>query len=243
VLGAVEAGVISVGFLIVAILCFAIPDDNAAAAYQRYLNAVTFLFTAAAVSDALFAATYGSYHWSVGWLLIPLNASWGALGNLTGILHHTLSWNCFANQGDIEQENRKFYTKYKNGLRMRYNPSFAFTQAAVMSSPPVEKHESQHVLQHFIFGPMFTVSYVAWMVPTAIIGLIVGAIKGKDFMGVEAWAYYNNPWEIWAYAVDGGRSQNGDTSLIWGPVASWIVSIVWWVIVVGVFVTLMVLRH
>jgi hypothetical protein len=107
----------------------------------------------------------------------------------------------------------------------------------------VETHESQHVLQHFIFGPIFTVSYVGWMVPAAIVGLVVGLIKGKGFNGVEAWAYYNNPWEIWAYEVEGGRSQDGDTSLIWGPIASWIVSIVFWVLVVGSFVTLLVLRH
>jgi hypothetical protein len=112
-----------------------------------------------------------------------------------------------------------------------------------MSSPPVEKHESHHVLQHFIFGPVFTMSYLLWMVPTALIGLVWGLIKGKGIDGVEAWTYYNNPWEIWAYAVDGGRSQNGDTSLIWGPIASWVTAIVFFLIAVGTFIALLVARH
>jgi hypothetical protein len=243
VLGSIELVVLAGAVVTVGVLCFAIPERNAAADYQRYLDAVTWLFMGAAVIDALFVTTNGSYHWAVGWFLIPINASWGALGNLMGVIHHTLSWNCFQNQGSIQQDSRKFYTKYDNGLRLRYSPSFAFTQAAVMSSPPVEKHESHHVLQHFIFGPVFTVSYMLWMVPAAIVGLVWGLIKGKGINGVEAWAYYNNPWEIWAYAVEGWRGQDNDTSLIWGPVASWIVAITFFVVVVGVFVTLLVFRH
>ncbi len=112
-----------------------------------------------------------------------------------------------------------------------------------MTGDPVETHESHHVLQHFIFGPIFTVSYMLWFIPAAVIGLIVGLIAGKGIAGVEAWAYYNNPWEIWAYQIEGGRSQNGDTSLIWGPVTSWIVSISYYLIAVVVFIILMVIRH
>jgi hypothetical protein len=95
VLGSIELVVIAAAVATVAIFCFAIPENNAAEAYQRYLDAVTWLFTGAAVIDALFVTTNGSYHWAVGWFLIPLNASWGALGNLMGVIHHTLSWNCF----------------------------------------------------------------------------------------------------------------------------------------------------
>jgi hypothetical protein len=243
-LGSIELIVLAAALAIVGVFCFLVPEDNAAEGYQRYLNAVTWLFTGAAVIDVLFVATYGSYHWGVGWFLIPLNASWGALGNLTGIVQHVLSWSCFKDQGDINRDNRKFYTKYKDGLRLRYTPSkFAFTQGAVMTSPPVETHEAQHVLQHFIFGPIFTVSYLIWMVPAAIIGFFVGLIKGKGLAGVEAWAYYNNPWEIWAYAVEGGRSQGNDTSLIWGTIASWIVAVLYFLGATAGFVLLLVFRH
>lgn len=243
VLGSIELLVFAAALITVGVLCFTIPETRAAAAYERYLTAVTWLFTAVAVMDALFVATHSSYHWGVGWLLVPINASWGALGNLMGLVHHLVSWNLFKDQGGIEQDNQKFYTRYKDGIRLRFTPAFAFTQAAVMTSPPVEKHESQHVLQHFIFGPIFTVSYLLWMIPASIIGLVVGLIMGKGINGVEAWAYYNNPWEIWAYAIEGGRSQDGDADLIWGPVASWLVAVIYYLLAIGAFVLLLAWRH
>ncbi|MDH3459738.1 MAG: hypothetical protein OEM00_01945 [Burkholderiaceae bacterium] len=240
-LGAVELSVLAGGFVTAGVLCFMVPDNNAPAAYERYLDTVTWLFTVGALLDVLIAATYGSYHWGLGWLLVLVNASWGGLGNHLGIVHHTASWHLFNNQGQIRTDNRKFYTYYHDGLRLKNN--FAFTQGAVMTGHPVETHESQHVLQHFIFGPIFTVSYLLWFIPASIIGLVVGLIAGKGIAGVEAWAYYNNPWEVWAYAAQGSRSQNGDTSLIWNTVASWIVSVVYYVIAVAVFIVLLVLRH
>ena len=246
ILAAIEVGVLATVFATVAWIAFSVPADNAAEGYQSYLNAVTWLFTGAAIVDVLFAGTYGSYNWAVGWFLVPINASWGAPGNLFGIVHHTISWNCFSNNGDIVTDNRTFYTRYADGTRLKYSPSkFAFTQGAVMSSPPVEKHESHHVLQHFIFGPMFTVSYLLWMVPAAIIGLVVGLIKRHGFNGVEAWAYYNNPWEIWAYAIEGKREQKVGIgkAMIWGPITSWIVAILYWISVLSVFIWLMWARH
>ncbi len=233
-------------FIGVGILCIMSQNSNEAADYENYLNAVTCLFMLAAVVDVLFVASYGSYHVAVGWLLVLINASWGAFGNLIGIVHHVISWSFYKDHGKIEINARNFYTNYKSGLRLRHgsNP-FAFTQAAVMTGPPVEKHESHHVLQHFIFGPIFTVSYLLWFIPGALLGLVVGLIKDKGINGVEAWAYYNNPWEIWAYAVDGHRGQSAPTgtSLIWGTVASWIISVLYFLTVTGVFILLLYLRH
>lgn len=229
-------------FVTVGIFCYA-TLSNSSIDYQNYLNAVTWLFILAAVIDTVFIASHGSYHGVYGWLLVLINASWGALGNLLGIVHHLISWSCYRKHGDIKTNARSFYTNYNDGLRLR--SGFAFTQAAVMTGPPVEKHESHHVLQHFIFGPIFTVSYLLWFIPGAIIGLVIGLVKGKGFNGVEAWAYFNNPWEIWAYAVQGGRSQSGSvgTSLIWGKTASWIIAVLYFLISTSVFVLLLYLRH
>lgn len=228
-------------FAAVAYVCFTVPEESAAAAYQGYLRAVTWLFTLCAVLDAMMVAVYGCYHGAAGWLLVFVNSTWGALGNLLGLAHHAASWSFNAKHGDIRPNKRSFYTCYNDGIRFRAHS--AFTLGGVMTGPPVEKHESHHVIQHLVFGPIFVISYLLWMVLLALPGLIVGLAKKRGITGIEAWSYYNNPWEIWAYAVEGGRSVGGDTTLIWGRGVSWTVSILYYAACVALFALLIWWRH
>ena len=204
--------------------CFSVPSEAARDEYARYLSSMTWLFAATGFFGAFMAAAYGAYHGAVGWLLAFINGSWGAIGTLMAAMHHVSSWFMFDKHGQPHDGDRKFYFCYEDGMRFRAGS--AFTLGDVMTGPPVEKHESHHALQHFIFGPIMTISYLLWMVPGLIVGLIFGPAKGRDVAkGIEACAYYNNPWEVWSYAVEGGRSQNGDTTLIWGNGLSWSLTI------------------
>ena len=214
-------------------------------------TALRWVIAIAGTLDAILVTMFGSFLPVLGLVLVALNASWGFLGNLLGLMHHGASWFCFKDHGGIRVDNRRFYTAYDNGFRLK--PTFAFTAAAVMTPQPVEKHESVHVLQHFIAGPIFKLTYGGWfalfVLPGLVFGLIAEAassnanknVGGAGVEAAEAWAYYNNPYEVMAYAIEGGRAVNGSTRFVWGTALSWILSIVWWLIGIGGFLLLVLL--
>lgn len=229
-----------------AYIAFVAYDDLNAETLKAYLEAMTWLFAVAGALGATMMAIYANYLPVVSWILIPLDVAWGALGNLLGLMHHAGSWCFFKDHGDPRLDNRKFYAAYNDGFRLK--GGFAFTVGAVMTYDPVEKHESQHALQHLLFGSVFTLMYAAWFIimfiPGIVIGLIVEAADNKPVKNywqavqeaVEANIYYNNPFEVWAYQVEGGRNVNGSTRFIWNAAASWIVSVLYYLIAVGGFV-------
>jgi RHS repeat-associated protein len=151
------------------------------------------------------------YDWTspVGWLSFLSDSTWGLIGTTLGDLLITV--NIFYGSG----------AKYRDDLSHRQNRhvydggfgfgNFAFTQGNVTSNlngrtGDLVDHETLHITQNRIFGPIFTVTYVAWLV----VGGIVGAIAGLFLLGKQSWwqsiedvAYNDNPWESWAYDVGG----------------------------------------
>lgn len=147
------------------------------------------------------------YNWAgLGWLGFPLDVTWALAGNSIGALLHLLNigW------GQHGEETRENVHRYASGFGLRR--SYAFTQGCVMSNlsePPGQdlfRHERTHVWQNRAFGPMYTLTYIGWAVlwaiPAAIAGVLVKGLSGV-FAGPNNWCYFNNPWETWAYAVQG----------------------------------------
>lgn len=68
----------------------------------------------------------------------------------------------------------------------------------------VTEHEDVHVWQARWFGPSYPVLYLGWMVGGAFVGL-VAALTRRRPVGptIEALAYYDNPFEWWAYSREG----------------------------------------
>lgn len=161
-------------------------------------------------------AIYRSAHWAVGWLLAFVNGSWGALGSLTGMLIHVGTWTFFSADPAtpspgarrvLANSDRKFFHCWQNGIRIL--PNYFFSQGPVMTAwtPHGMWHEAVHVVQHYVFGPIMLISYIAWAVLLGLIGAIVGLIKGNGIVhGAFAWAYVNNPWEVWEYNSAWGSS-------------------------------------
>ncbi len=170
---------------------------------------------------------YRVYNWEgLGWLAFPLDVTWALAGNTVGCLLHlvNIGW------GDHAAETRENAHRYARGFGLRYNPRYAFTQGSVMSNldrgpgDDLYRHEKTHVWQNRAFGPMYTLTYVAWMLVWAIPAVIVGvAKKGLPglFAGPNNWCYFNCPWETWAYAVQGVPRTNiegvdeEDKKMIW----------------------------
>jgi hypothetical protein len=197
---------------------------------QPTLTAPNVLLAIACVFGACIGAIggiYRIYNWKgLGWLAFPLDVTWALAGNSVGCLLHlvNIGW---GKHGDETRENAH---RYASGFGLRYNPRFAFTQGAVMSNldkapgDDLYHHEKTHVWQNRGFGPMYTLTYVAWMlvwiVPAIIVGVAKKGVSGF-FAGPNNWCYFNCPWETWAYAVQGVARTNisgvdeTDKKMIW----------------------------
>ena len=209
---------------------FLIPGIVDSLAGQALLTTPENLLIFAAVIGGftgMMAGIYQIYNWlGLGLLAFPLDVTWALAGNTVGGLLHlvNIGW------GDHGDETRKNAHRYASGFGLRYNPRYAFTQGCVMSNlqdgpdQDLYRHEKTHVWQNRAFGPLYTLTYVGWMVvwviPAVIAGIIIKGVSGL-FAGPNNWCYFNNPWETWAYAVQGvprtdidGVDDN-DRKMIW----------------------------
>ncbi len=164
---------------------------------------------AVGVYDGLWA----SHKWlGLGLIGFPLDVTWGLAGSTDGVLLHLINTYWGKHRDDAPgapvAEARQGAHLYRSGFRLKTD--FAFTQGAVMSdmtthgpTDPLFAHESIHVWQNRVLGPFFTFSYFGWMVLTFIPALIAGLIDSQKRVGaaLEAWTYYDNPWEVMAYGI------------------------------------------
>jgi hypothetical protein len=173
----------------------------------------------------MMAGIYETYDWEgLGLLSFPVDVTWALAGNtIAGLMHLiNLGW------GDHEDDTRTNAHRYKSGFSMF---GFTFTQGDVMSSCPdnLRKHEMTHVWQGRVFGPLYTLTYIAWLlvwlIPSFVAGLIVTKGPSGLAKGPMRWCYFNNPWEAWAYGVQGNAAHDNarnecdddESHLTWRP--------------------------
>jgi hypothetical protein len=167
------------------------------------------------------------YDWKgLGWISFPLDVTWGLGGNTNGCLLHLINivW------GKPQDEPGTECFRYASGFGIKRD--YAFTQGSVMSNQPeptgtpLFKHERVHVWQSRVLGPIYLLSYIAWMAVWVLPSFIIGAARQKPGSGPQEWCYFNNPFEAWAYAVQ-GQARNvfpgTEPGMIWGGaiVAGW----------------------
>lgn len=210
VVGVLVYGAIALLFVVCGILMW---DAERGPGYVGWFSAA--LAINGAAMGVVFAV-YRSAHWAVGWLLAFVNGSWGALGTMTGMLMHIGTWTFFSADASapapgpakvLANSDRRFFHCWQNGMRIL--PDYFFSQGPVMTAwtPHGMWHEAVHVMQHYVFGPIMLISYVAWAAVMGLIGAIVGLAKGNGIVhGAFAWAYVNNPWEVWEYNSSWGSS-------------------------------------
>jgi hypothetical protein len=68
----------------------------------------------------------------------------------------------------------------------------------------VRDHEGLHVWQNRWFGPLYPIVYGGWMAAGAVAGTVVWLRHRSEswYRLVETAAYYDNPFEYWAYRND-----------------------------------------
>lgn len=235
-------------------------DAERTAGYVGWLSAV--LAVNGAAMGVCFAI-YRSAHWGVGWLLAFVNGSWGALGTLTGMLMHIGTWTFFSASTStpspgpaaiLSNSDRRFFHCWQNGIRIL--PNYFFSQGPVMTAWTQHGmwHEAVHVVQHYVFGPIMLISYVAWAALMGLIGAMVGLATGNGIAhGAFAWAYVNNPWEVWEYNSAWGsssktprtvssnvvKSGKTNTDLVFPNSLAWPLTGLWIMLWIGGFIILL----
>jgi hypothetical protein len=172
-----------------------------------------------------------------------LDVTWGLAGSTNGCLLHLFNF-AFGTHADDEGTEAH---RYEHGFHIPGHDTYAFTQGAVMSNlqePPdaaLFRHEFTHVLQNRFAGPLYTLSYLGWMVIMFLPGLIAGA-KGEGVgKGIEQWCYYNNPWEAWGYKVQhdhGGGDRTSFGTMVWSDGLVLGIAVPYFVLFLGFFVAL-----
>ncbi|WP_447759882.1 toxin TcdB middle/N-terminal domain-containing protein [Sphingopyxis panaciterrae] len=167
--------------------------------------------------NGLYTGARGIYDWGggTGFIAFLADSTWGLLGTSLGNLSNI--YNSIAAPGSYlgkysERQNRQVYDR---GFSI--DGKAAFTAGNVISNmrgrsgTDLLDHETLHITQSRIFGPIYQITYVAWLVVGAIVGLIASPFVDQSVgQSIRDMAYSNNPWERWGYHVGGGDGRAGE---------------------------------
>jgi hypothetical protein len=188
---------------------------------------------AAAVSAGInggYGGYRGVYAWRSpkGWFAYVSDSTWGLLGTTLGNILNVA--NSFISNADYRPDfsQRQNRHVFERGACMKRG--FAFTHGCVISNAAtgretlveerrsfIDRHEDLHIWQNRIFGPLYQTVYVVWFLLGAIVGLTTWIIKReppKLRRLVETAAYYDNPFEYWAYKRDEHWEDNSADPLL-----------------------------
>lgn len=175
----------------------------------------------------------GIYDWRAasGWIGFILDSTWGLITTAGSVLFHLVQTVMPSGSYRADLSQRRGRHVYEGGYRIK--PGFATAIGNVITNADgttgldgpggprrrllIDRHEMLHVWQHRWFGPFFPLLYTVWTLVGAIVGLIMGAVTirptGRTILTL---AYYDNPFEYWAYRRDRYWPPAGaDPALAW----------------------------
>jgi RHS repeat-associated protein len=179
--------------------------------------------------NGLISGMTGIYNWGSidGWLAFLSDSTWGLLGTSLGNIVHVINlfWPNSNYRYDLSHRQNRHV--YEGGFALKSD--MAFTQGNVISNAGlgsgsvntsfIANHEELHIWQSRIFGPLFQLTYVVWAVGGFIVASFYWFFNTDEDWGslVETAAYYDNPFEYWAYNNDSNWPPSGaNPSLRWG---------------------------
>jgi hypothetical protein len=166
--------------------------------------------------NGLVSGIHGIYDWTSidGWFAFLSDSTWNLFGTSLGNVVHIV--NLFYEDANYREDlsRRQNRHVYEGGFALKED--FAFTQGNVISNAGlgqgaaginpsfIADHEELHIWQQRFFGPLFQTTYIAWAVGGFIAGSVVWFFNtDEDWWSlVETAAYYDNPFEYWAYEND-----------------------------------------
>ena len=172
--------------------------------------------------NGLVSGAVGVYSWKrlPGWASFLADSTWGLVGVLAGLLLHAANLFHRNPAYAVEMSRRSDRHVYEGGFSTR--PGFALAVGNVVSAGGgvvglrgdssrvvrrrrlVDVHEGTHLFQNRLLGPIYPVAYFGWMLVAGAVGLVVGLLadRRRVWAVMETFAYYNNPFEYWAYRKD-----------------------------------------
>jgi hypothetical protein len=172
------------------------------------------------------------YDWwtGKGWLAFAADSTWGLAGTTLGSLLHlvNLARPRAGYRADLSRRRNRHW--FDRGASLRRN--FAFTLGNVVSNAStgrepaaedhrriIDLHEDLHIWQSRVFGPLYPAVYAAWFALGLVAGTATWVVRRGSpslFRLVETAAYYDNPFEFWAYRRTGHWEDNrADPTLKW----------------------------
>jgi hypothetical protein len=172
------------------------------------------------------------YDWRTakGWLAFAADSTWGLVGTTLGSVLHlvNLAQPDSGYRADLSRRRNRHW--FDGGARLRRD--FVLTLGNVVSNASpgksprtesqrrvIDRHEGLHIWQSRLFGPLYPTVYAAWFAMGLVVGTATWATRrGRPdlFRLVETAAYYDNPFEYWAYKRDGHWEDNrADPVLKW----------------------------
>ena len=165
------------------------------------------------VSDVkqILGVEFGIYNFSTpqGWAAFLLDYTWGFPGTALGYGVQLVNFSMPNNGYDPVLSAQVGSIVFRGGIGL---PGYTTTLGNVTTqlgygagTYDIEaNHEEVHVWQNRIFGPLFLGSYGAWLAGGAVAGTGYWLFHStQDWLNViTTTAYYDNPWEVWAYTND-----------------------------------------
>lgn len=170
----------------------------------------------AAVSglNGVIGGAAGVYAWvtPIGGLSFLADSTWGVVGTATSDLLQILSPFFPGRVYHADLSRRQNRHLYEGGFGLG---GIALTLGNVTRLPPVSgfppelvsqlvRHETLHITQNRLFGPIFQATFVVWLAIGILVGCILGLfVKQPLAQSIADVAYYDNPWETWAWRTYG----------------------------------------
>jgi len=197
---------------------------------------VPIAFGAVAGLNGLFGGARRVYAWATpgGILAFALDSSWALISTLLGVIVNvinTLRPSGYAPEFSVRRNRHVFAAGFalKRGFANTQGP--VISNAGLGRGEPlathtdlIERHEGLHVWQQRWFGPLHPITYVVWGVAAGLVALVFALLsRERRRRGVsigrlvETAAYYDNPFEYWAYRNDDRWDDNSaHPALKWG---------------------------
>ncbi|PJE21533.1 MAG: hypothetical protein CK431_21255 [Mycobacterium sp.] len=158
-----------------------------------------------------------------GWAALILDYTWGAPGTALGYGVQIVNEFTPNSNYDAALSAVAGAHVYRGGIGLTgYATTFGNVTSHLGYSPKAVdlmlNHEALHVWQNRLFGPFFSASYYAWTVGGTAVGTGYWLLHPEEDLSrlIMTAAYYDNPWETWAYRNDHAWPPPGATpALLW----------------------------
>jgi len=191
----------------------------------------------AAISGAANGAISG-WRWMYDWkgrgaLALTLDSTWGLLGTTAGLLLNLANLPRPSAGYRFDLTYRQNHQVYAAGIALKRG--YAFTVGNVISGAAgsidfddleksagrrqfIKRHEALHVWQNRWFGPFYQIGYVGWLIGAGSVGVVAALVRREPLWPVvETFAYFNNPFEYWAYKNDDyWPPRDAHQAFVWG---------------------------